>query len=115
MATKKSDEIQPEIPPSIVIMDSDGSIDYKDVFAIGGKLSAIQGNIMQAAYRQLKGWLIRGFSTKGYLEKVPSRSNRDFVVRISFTLEFTPYTKAAIDRCDTVYREALGELPSDSV
>lgn len=115
MATKKSDEIQQDKPSTIVVLDSDGTVNNTDVFGIGDKIANIQGIIMQAAYKQLKGWLICGFATTGLLTKMPGRSDRDFVVSISFTIEFAPYTKAAIDRCVTVHKEALGKLPPDSL
>jgi hypothetical protein len=110
MAIKKINEIQFSEPQEYKILDSDGVNVPHDSFGIGGIISDIQNLVMQAAYRKLKGWMLRGVSATGFLARVPGTSDREFVVRVVLSFEFAPFTGPAIDRAVAVYQDKEREF-----
>jgi hypothetical protein len=115
MAIKKSDEIHNEVPQEYKILDSDGVNMSEDCFSIGPGVSDIQNAVVQLAYRKFKGWLLRGVSSKGYLARVPGTGDREFVVKVEFSFEFTPFTHATINRAVDVYQNKERKFPPDQM
>lgn len=115
MATKKSNDLQPEAVSEYLVFHQANSTVYTDDFAIDKGVAAIQGNILQNANRLFKGWFVNSLSAKGFLARQSNKSYRDFVVRIEFSVEFTPFTHPAINRAETLYFDLLSKLPKNPV
>lgn len=115
MAVKKNNEVLSSNASARVVFHQGMHIDTIDLLGIRDVVSAFSGTLFQKASKLVAGWLVTGFSTEGVVKPDDSAINRSAVYVFKFSVEFTPYSRKAIETAATLCAPSLANPTPDGM